>query len=114
MQISKVNKRLQIRVLLRIGLALVALAGSDSARAVQYGGIEFPQGASSFADTIHSYTPNFQGGPVPAADRQVSTRALGPPQGDILESVSLGRGGLLQVGFIDNVLTNSGDAAATG
>ena len=71
-----------------------------------FGGIDFPDGASSFADSVITYNCNFQGGPCPNSPFDNPSRALGPPDGAPL---SLGLGGLVELLFIDNVLTNSGD-----
>ncbi|MEQ9059878.1 MAG: LamG-like jellyroll fold domain-containing protein [Gammaproteobacteria bacterium] len=87
------------------------------AAAEQFRGIEFPQGASSFADAVIRYDTTYSGGPgldgtIPHV--LVPAEALGPPdaaQGGF-GAVSLGDGGLLEVAFTNNVLTNSGDAAA--
>src|SRR2546430_1668056 len=69
-----------------------------------FGGVEFPQGLGSFADTVISYQPaNPQN--IAAGAKHPAT-ALGPP--DSL-NVSLGQGGSLTLGFTDNVLTNSAD-----
>jgi len=73
-----------------------------------FGGVEFPGGAASFADLVVRYQPNFGGGPVPSASNQSSRNVLGvPEQGGL----SLGNGGRVTVMFIDNRLTGSGDGA---
>ena len=84
----------------------------ETAMAVPFGGIEFPQGAGSFADAVILYDPLFNGGPTPTNPDFTDPRAsLGVPDfnGNPSGSVSLGRGGILELGFTDNVLTNSGD-----
>ena len=78
-------------------------------------GIDFPDGPRSFADSLIQYDPEFLGGPGPTdpnfMDPNVATGLpdygrVGPNMG----SVSLGRGGLIELAFLDNRLTNSGDA----
>ncbi|MDZ7805332.1 PEP-CTERM sorting domain-containing protein [Thiohalophilus sp.] len=84
------------------------------------GGVEFPQGEISFADSVVSYTPDASGGPVPSAANSEATNALGIPEvpgntsigacsGDPADCpfVSLGRGGSLVLEFVDNALTGS-------
>lgn len=102
------------------GLALgVALGLPMAAQAVLIGGVEFPQGAISFADTVASYNPN-GGGAVPSAPHQGSSNALGTPNYTGNNScsstanctfVSLGDGGQIVVRFTDNVLTGSNSNA---
>jgi hypothetical protein len=71
----------------------------------EYHGVCFPDGASSFADAVIQYDPLYSGGP--ASTRATDPlAALAPPDNGW---VSLGNGGLLEVLFTDNVLTNSGD-----
>ena len=96
-------------------LALFALliAYADKASAEIFGGIDFPQGASSFADEVLRYDPLFGGGPAPTDPTTMNPgAALQAPQGGDPEfnSVSLGDGGLLELAFLNNLLTNSGDA----
>jgi hypothetical protein len=87
----------------------------DVAGTLRCAGIDFPDGARSFADAVIQYNPLFQGGPGPTdpnfMDPIVATglpdyAEVGPSMG----SVSLGRGGLIELDFLDNRLTNSGDA----
>ena len=89
--------------------SMTLLAGS--AHAIPFGGIEFPQGESSFADGVIRFDPLFGGGPAPTDPRFTDPlAALGVPDfAANVGSVSLGRGGLIELAFIDNVLTNSGD-----
>ncbi len=98
---------------LTLSFALL-LCGRATARV--YGGIDFPQGAASFADAVHSYDPYFSGGPAPtAANFSDPGEALGVPDytggPDGEGAVALGRGGKLELVFKDLVLVNSGDAA---
>lgn len=97
---------------------LFALA-SESASAEIIGGVEFPQGAISFADTVVSYSPGSAGN-APTDPHQGAFNALGVPDYDDVNScpsqadcsfVSLGASGQLVVQFTDNVLTGSGTAA---
>ena len=89
-------------------VTLVAIC-SSTALAEEFGGIEFPQGASSFADEVISYNPNHSGGPAPTDPNfLIPNSALGAP--DYLNSegaVSLGSGGRITLKFINNQLTGS-------
>lgn len=73
-------------------------------------------GATPFADVVVSYD-NLYGGaalPPPYPPFLDPTQALGAPNFvglDNLLSVTLGSGGLVEVGFVDNLLTNSGDGS---
>lgn len=103
-----------MRVLDMSVMCLVVFCGVCLAE--EYGGIEFPDGAISFADHVIRYDPMHSGGPVPTEPTAViPSDALGapdfPPGGGIgdVGAVSLGRGGLIELQFIDNILTNSGD-----
>ncbi|MEW5852109.1 MAG: hypothetical protein AB2A00_25195 [Myxococcota bacterium] len=62
---------------------------------------------ASFADEVIQYEPTFSGGPTPR--NRSPERAVGKPRGGG-HDVSLGRGGLMELAFLDNLLTNSGDA----
>ena len=80
-----------------------------------FGGIDFPQGASSFADDVIQYNSLFSEGPGPTNPDYINpSEALGIPNhsgGSFgTGNVSLGRGGLLELSFLDNLLTNSGDS----
>ena len=95
-------------VLLCAMTLVFTLAGT--AFAIPYGGIEFPDGAISFADSVYSYTP----GPDVAPNYNNPNAALGIPDysGNDFTAVSLGEGGSLIVQFTDNSLTTSGNAVA--
>lgn len=86
---------------------IMFLLFSSSALAIPIGGIEFPDGLSSFADSVYSYSPGANVGP----GWNDPTAALGapdyPPTGN---AVSIGVGGHLILEFVDNSLTTSGDA----
>lgn len=79
------------------------------------GGVDFPQGAISFADAVVSYSPGIVG-PNPAIPFRGSANALGPPNFSGIgcasqaacEYVSLGDGGNIVLQFIDNQLTGNG------
>jgi hypothetical protein len=78
-------------------------------------GIDFPDGVSSFADSVIQYDPLFQSGPGPSDPNFIDASvAVGLPDYDEvgveMGAVSLGRGGLIELAFADNRLTNSGDA----
>jgi len=90
------------------GLALFsgAMLVTSAASAATYGGVEFPDGAVSFADAVVSYTQGTNVG-SPYDD---PTDALGTPDySGSTGSVSLGGGGELILQFTDNSLTASGD-----
>jgi hypothetical protein len=91
--------------------ALVTPIGlATDAHAVIYGGIDFPQGASSFAEAVIKYEPLFSGGPPPTdPDFLAPNAAIGIPDYNGQGAVSLGRGGLIELAFLDNLLTNSGN-----
>jgi hypothetical protein len=102
-------------------VALTALP--SAANAVLIGGVEFPEGAASFADEVVSYDPAKGGGAVPSAANAEPSNALGVPEvpgdtsvgacaGDPFACpfVSLGSGGEIVLKFVDNVLTGSDDA----
>lgn len=79
--------------------------------AEEFGGVDFPQGAASFADSVVSLNRGSEGTLGQASN------ALGPPdrnQHPDLDdnAVTLGNGGQLTIEFTDNVLTGSGDNAA--
>ncbi|RAK69094.1 PEPxxWA-CTERM sorting domain-containing protein [Phenylobacterium kunshanense] len=96
------------------GGAVAALLSAGSANAVLIGGVEFPQGAVSFADSVISYQPGLAGAD-PGLNWQGAFNALGVPNftGAGCSSqidctyVSLGVGGALVLRFDDNVLTGS-------
>jgi hypothetical protein len=70
-----------------------------------------PVGAQTrFADGVIRYLPLHSGGPAPAAAYTDPAQALGGPAD--AGYVSLGRGGLIELSFLDNVLTNSASGAA--
>jgi len=85
------------------------------ANAVIIGGVDFPQGAISFADSVVSYLPGLEGA-SPTAPHQGAVNALDVPDyagGNGCASieactfVSLGVGGQLVVRFDNNILTGS-------
>ena len=82
-----------------------------------YDGVCFPQGDQSFADQVIRYIPDYSQGCVPWHSNFLDPQeSLGPPDytggSTGTGSVSLGDGGLLEIEFIDNLLTNSGDSSA--
>lgn len=96
-----------------ICMTVCLAVASQSVFAVPYGGIEFPQGAISFADVVVSYEPLFGGGPGPtSANFMDPDAALGIPDYSGTGAVSLGRGGRITLQFTNNKLTGSGDALA--
>jgi hypothetical protein len=95
--------------------ALVAglIGGSPRASAAPFGGVEFPQGAASFADAVVDYSPIPGANPL-LADVIIPSKALGPPDhvaGGPAKYVSLGNGGSITLRFINNALTGSGSTA---
>jgi hypothetical protein len=99
---------------------IVAVFGFSSAHAVLIGGVDFPQGTASFADSVVDFTA----GSGADAAFQDPTNALGPPDVNVTNGLacnsapstanckftSLGNGGSLTLRFTDNVLTGSGNA----
>lgn len=90
---------------------------SFASHAALIGGVEFPQGAVSFADEVENYTLGPGGVTVP---HQGATNALGVPNYTGVNGcasqaacsfVSLGDGGSITVRFTDNLLTGSGSNA---
>lgn len=95
-----------------LAVIILGLAVSpDRAVAQVFRGVEFPQGAASFADAVVAYAPDLQ---YPLrSDVKNPGEALGPPDdvtGIPAEYVSLGNGGSLTLRFVDNALTGSGNA----
>jgi PEP-CTERM motif len=90
-------------------LLLAALVAAPlAARAEIFAGVDFPQGASSFADAVVLYSPNILNG-QPIASVRDPAEAIGAPDfvGDS-NYVTLGDGGSLTLAFNDNKLTGSG------
>src|SRR5215211_7268093 len=105
----------------RIALSLMAafmlglLVSPGPAAAQVFGGVEFPQGAASFADEVTSYNPVVTTNGVSLAPSvRHPEEALGPPDhvtGGTPRFVSLGNGGSITLRFVDNALTGSGTTA---
>ena len=102
---------------LLVGAVLTGAWHRSSAHAVLIGGVEFPQGAVSFADAVVSYTP----AAGPTLPHRGDFNALGVPNYNGINScasqalcsfVTLGQGGSIVVQFVDNILTGSDSAAA--
>src|SRR5262245_12920229 len=104
--------------LIRMSCVALVLTVSSAApvRAAIFGGIDFPQGASSFADAVIRFDQLHSGGPGPSPAIPTINdplAALGPP--DFVAAnfdfgyATLGRGGLIELRFVDNLLTNSGN-----
>jgi hypothetical protein len=92
--------------LLKITLVIGSLVVTTGASATTYGGIEFPDGPSSFADAVVSYSPGSDVG----GNFADPTSALGiPDYGSSTGATSLGDGGELVLQFTDNSLIASGD-----
>src|SRR5690242_20664731 len=76
-----------------------------------FGGVEFPQGASSFADEVLFFRPVNTSTSAIATQFLNSAEALGVPDNATTTAtsngeVTLGSGGELGLHFTDNVLTN--------
>jgi len=103
---------------MRSALAALLFGASLGAQATVIGGVDFPGGASSFADAVVSYSPVIIGGAPALADRNPAA-ALGVPDyggavcavAATCKNVSLGQGGSLTLEFVDNRLTGSGNSA---
>lgn len=87
-------------------------------RAERIRGVEFPLGARSFADSVIEYR---RGAPQPESAYRGALNALGMPDheggpacasADGCGYVSLGSGGSLTLGFVDNRLAGDGTSAA--
>lgn len=94
------------------GATVVTLLSAVSSQAANFGGVEFPKGAISFADRVVSYNPVIKHGNPISLVRDPS-KALGSPDCGFFDlcSVSLGYGGSITLQFIDNFLTGSGNKA---
>ncbi|HEV2529069.1 MAG TPA: Ig-like domain-containing protein, partial [Thermomicrobiales bacterium] len=82
--------------------------------AVVYKGVDFPGGASSFADQVVSFTSGTF--PNSTTRNGVPANALGPPSAQsgnnaLGDAVSLGNGGSITVRFTDNYLNGNGTSA---
>jgi len=93
---------------------VVSMVAPRIAVAEVFGGIDFPDGAASFADAVVEYDPLFGGGPEPTVDTD-PTKALGPPDSSASPAlgsaacncIPLGHGGQIVLRFTDNALTGS-------
>lgn len=107
----RIRRRLSFLVVLCI---LTLCTYSNQAKAVLFEGIDFPDGASSFADALIRADPLHSGGPAATAPGSINPLdSLGVPDYDSgLEtgSYALGNGGLVEVAFTDNLLTSSGNS----
>lgn len=97
-------------------LPALALACALPASADIIGGVEFPGGPASFADSVFSYSVGSGGVTAPhmGAFNALDVpdyAGVGCASAPACSYVSLGSGGTLVVRFDDNVLTGSGSAA---
>ena len=95
--------------LIKILVLIPSILITTETYATSFGGIEFPGGATSFADSVVSYSP----GSDVAGNYSDPSSALGIPDWNSSTetgSASLGDGGELVIQFTDNSLTTSGDA----
>lgn len=107
---------INLRKLVAMALAAAACL-APSARATIIGGVDFPQGAVSFADAVWAFNPVVNNN-NPTVPHLNPAQALGVPnyagdnscasQADCT-FVSLGDGGSISLRFVDNLLTGSGD-----
>jgi hypothetical protein len=95
-----------MRTQLSFSLVLLLISSTSVAQAEVFGGIDFPDGVSSFVDSVISYDCAFQNGTCPLSPFDDPLRAIGAPDN---YSLSLGLGGKVELLFVDNVLNNSGD-----
>jgi hypothetical protein len=100
----------KITVFLCATFLVLGIAGMACAES--YGGVEFPGGASSFADYVVSYDPVIKSG-QPGETYRDPSEALGIPNNSEpgVNYVSLGDGGSITLKFTDNSLTGSGTNA---
>lgn len=103
---KKFNKSLSV---VNCMIAAIGLFASVSAHAEIFGNVDFPGGASSFADAVVSYEPTYGGASGPEASARDSSQALGAP--NVTGYVTLGDGGRITLRFTDNSLTGSGSSA---
>ncbi|MCX9080932.1 MAG: hypothetical protein OIN83_01915 [Candidatus Methanoperedens sp.] len=97
------NKISIFRSLTTLILSIYLLAGTGSA--VLYNGVDFPGGASSFADEVVSYNPA-----TGVSGHDNPSMAIGiPDYANNTNYVSLGDEGTLVLKFTDNSLTTSGN-----
>lgn len=98
--------------------SLVSAGAAQVASAAIIGGVDFPQGSASFADTVINYAPGITGAGNPQPELQNASATLGAPDynSDSCDTAvsctyaSLGDGGSLTVRFTNNALTGSGTA----
>ncbi|HEY4125595.1 MAG TPA: PEP-CTERM sorting domain-containing protein [Rhizomicrobium sp.] len=84
----------------------IGLLGAVPANATVYGGVDFPQGAISFADQVVEYDVA-NGGSFDTL-YQVPGNAIGAPDD---ASATLGSGGTIILKFTDNFLTGNGTSS---
>jgi hypothetical protein len=84
------------------------LCGGGTAWAELIGGVEFPSGAVSSADSVVSFDPAIKSG-QPTSQYLDPSKALGVPDSSGTYYVSLGDGGSITLRFTDNSLTGSGN-----
>lgn len=100
------------------GFFLMFAISPFKSHATLIGGVEFPQGEISFADSVHSFTPNILNS-EPGDIFLGANNALGVPDhaGEFCTTVedctfvSLGDGGSIVLEFVDNLLTGSDSTA---
>jgi hypothetical protein len=94
-----------------VASVLLPLGFSVPANGAIFGGVEFPQGAISFADAVVSFAPPPPGPGRPDPAVLNPADALGPPNyvpPNGVGYVSLGDGGNIVLQFTNNALTGSG------
>lgn len=96
--------------LYKIYFSMILIIGFGNANAALIGGVEFPDGITSFADSVVDYSA----GTNAISPWNNPVNALGVPDYDGTgnTATSLGIGGWLTLQFTDNSLTTSGTNAA--
>ena len=97
----------------------IAISGYSYSNVAQpvgcsYRGVYVPDCERAFADKVIRFDPLHTDGPAPSARYANASDALSIPDTDLATNtgyLSIGVGGLVELEFTDNVLTNSGDEA---
>jgi len=97
------------KVLVGLATGLFLFGMVVTANAVLIGGVEFPDGSISFADSVYSYSPGTNVGTNSAWDNPEAALGIPDYSGANNTAVSLGVYGVLTLQFTDNSLTTSGD-----
>jgi hypothetical protein len=110
---------MSIRKQIQASICAALLVAPLGVRAELIGGVEFPEGAVSFADAVIAYAPILVG-TGPTEPHRGAVNAVGVPNYASVNScasqavctfVSLGDGGSITLRFVNNLLTGSGTVA---